>query len=823
MALSLAVNITPPDDAVTRMVLQGLVLAAAVAVLTLLGWPLLETAIRELLHFQLTIEALFLVSIAGAMAASLHSFITGSGPVYFEVVAVILVVYSFGRQIGARRRASATAAAQSWTRSLAKARTMDADGREKEIAVTEIQPGDLVEIRPGELCPIDGVIRSGAGFLAEAPVSGEPFAVVRRPGDLVLAGCASFDATLQIEATAAGTDRQVDHLLEAVEQAREAPASLTRQADRLGRIFLPLILSVAVLTFGYWSWAENWHIGLFNAMSVLLVACPCAIGLATPIVLWSALGRLAQRGLIVHGGDALERFAEVDCVIFDKTGTLTDEEFGLVDVSTQFSGVARSRFLGWLQAVEAHCRHPVARAFAGREVAGKDSIRAQVLSFNTVPGMGVEAEIKADNDSRHHLRIGRSEWLRSAERAETASLVAGLHAGSGHRIDVELDGRIAAIAMLSERLRDSVPETLASFRSLDIPAEVWTGDHAERAAAIGFPFALASLTPEDKRRKMMELKAAGHRPLFVGDGINDTGALTAAHVGIALASGTDLANSAAAATLHHGDLRVLPWAVDLARQSVANMQRTLWRAGLYNLAGVALAAVSVLHPIVAALLMVASSLLVVWSVGRTGCLADSCQPRRRALPSGARKASLGIAVLVHLFALAPQGWLWAHMLPAGPTTSIVLVAAFAAAGVALTWLWRRWHDIPHHLDMAFGMLTLGNLGMLVGWWFDLRFQPFPSCPACCANIAGSWGMWAGMFLAGNLAMALLGRRRYASSWQQWLGCNLGMGLGMLAGGSLVTATPTGHFVGMDLGMLLGMSIGHEILPTLWSGRRVAHA
>jgi magnesium-transporting ATPase (P-type) len=435
--------------------------------------------------------------------------------------------------------------------------------------------------------------------------------------------------------------------------------------------------------------------------------------------------------------------------------------------------------------------------------------------------MGVEAEIEAENRSKHQLRIGQPDWLRSAERPETASLLAELHARNCHRVDVELDGQIAAIAMLSEKLRDSVADTLRSFQTLDLPAEVWTGDNAERAAAVGFPSALASLTPEDKGRKISELKAAGHRPLFVGDGINDAGALASAHIGIALASGTDIANSAAAATLYHGDLRVLAWAVDLARQSVANMQRTLWRAGLYNLVGIALAAIGVLHPVIAALMMVASSLLVAWSASRTGCLPEQSQVRRRELPELGRKVSLGIAALIHLFALALQGWLWARMLPAGPTTSLILIAAFATAGIVLAWLWLRGRTIPHHLDMAFGMLTLGNLGMLLGWWLDLRFQPFPDCAACCGNLVGSWGMWGGMFLAGNLAMALLSRRLHPWLWPQWLGCNLGMGLGMLAGGSLITATPAGHFVGMDLGMLLGMAIGHEILPALWSVRRTA--
>src|SRR5262249_17867042 len=227
-------------------------------------------------------------------------------------------------------------------------------GRTRVVPVSEILPGDTIEVHPGETIAVDGVIRDGTGFMSEAPVSGEPFAVVRRPGDRVLAGVASYDATFRIEATTKGTERQVDRLLAAVEEARDRPLSLQAQADRLGRVFLPLVVLTALGTFGYWTFltAAGWEVGLFNAMSVLLVACPCVIGLATPIVIWSALGRLAERGLIVRSGDAVERLAEVDRVLFDKTGTLTDERFSLLDVVTTATGDERARLLGWVSQIE---------------------------------------------------------------------------------------------------------------------------------------------------------------------------------------------------------------------------------------------------------------------------------------------------------------------------------------------------------------------------------------------------------------------------------------------------------------------------------------
>jgi magnesium-transporting ATPase (P-type) len=427
----------------------------------------------------------------------------------------------------------------------------------------------------------------------------------------------------------------------------------------------------------------------------------------------------------------------------------------------------------------------------------------------------VESLIETGIGGQHKLRIGRPDWLNSAQKAETKQLLSQLHTKNGQRIDVELDGRPAAIAMLSERMRDTVPTTLADLQTMNLPMEVWTGDRPDRASALGFPVVRGSLTPPDKHRLISERKNDGRRPLFVGDGINDAGALASAHVGIALASGTDLANGAAAITLYHGDLRVIPWAIALARQSVTVMQRTLWRAGIYNLVGVALAALGVLHPVVAALLMVASSLLVAWSAGRTGTMPVVCSAHSAAKSRVSWRLArpVRIGAVIHVLALALQGWLWAKMLIAGPGAPVVVIGAFVAAGLALAYIWVRWVEMPHHVDMILGMLTLGNLGMLFGWWVDLRFQAFPEWRTCgCGNPINGLGMWAGMFVAANLAMWLLQRRPHSFSLLAWIGGNVGMAVGMAIGGNLVQGSAPGHFVGMTLGMLLGMALGHEFLP-----------
>jgi heavy metal translocating P-type ATPase len=733
------------------------------------------------------------------------------------VISVLLVVYSLGKIIGARTRESALASARSWTSSVRTCRLVD----ERVVDIATIVPGDRVEVRAGETIGVDGVIREGTGFVSEAPVNGEPFAVVKRPGDRVLAGSNSHDAVLRIEATAAGRARQIDKLIEAVEAARSRPTSLQAQADRLGRIFFPVIVAVAIVIFGIWTQIAGWQTGLFNAMSVLLVACPCALGLATPIVLWSALNRLAERGLIVHSGDAVERLAQVDCVIFDKTGTLTDEQFGIVDIATLAEGDERASLLRWLAAIEARSNHPIARPFAALTYRLAEATTPRIIAHRTIPGCGIEAEIQ-DRGSVHRLRVGRAGWLQSSNGHEANALLARLLAQHGHRIDFEVDGKMAGIALVSERLRDSALETVETLQNMGLSVKVLTGDAAERAIALGFADGEGDLLPDDKRQRVEQ---AG-RALMIGDGINDASALATAHVGIALASGADLANSAATASLHHGDLRTIPWAIELSRQAMQTVRRNLLRAATYNLIGIALAAFGVLHPIAAALLMVVSSLWVAWSSVRVGVDAAICPhdvPTNR-LPNSSFATPAAVRAIIHALAFAGQVICAALLVRLTPATLVTLAALVLISACIASYWWFRAQNVPHWLDMSFGMLTLGNLGMLLGWWADNGFARLHDA-GCCSCVeamrAGLFKPWmlVGMLVGANLAMFCLARRpafvapRCAIA--MYTGGNVGMILGMLAGGwsaagiemDSVSHAALLSYAGMTAGMIAGMPLG----------------
>ena len=811
MIFGLAINLEEQTPASVKWGVQCVILLGTVLVLALLGPPLFRTAITELRRGRLTIEALFLVTMSGAIAASLQSFITGRGPIYFEVVTVLLVVYSLGKAIGARSRAAALSSARLWAGSLETCRVIGPQGLQS-VEVISIRSGDFVEVRPGEAIAIDGVIREGTGFVSEAAVSGEPFPVVRRPGDAVLAGAIAHDAVFRIEATAPGTARQIDQLLTAVEQARFRPFSWQAQSERLARLFLPLILGTAVLTFLVWTLIAGWSVGLFNSMSVLLVACPCALGLATPIVLWSTLNRLAERGIVIHSGDAIERLAQIDCVVFDKTGTLTEDRFALLDVATFATGDERARILGWLSLVEEQSQHPIARPFADLPRHFASDIGPRVDAMNVVPGCGITACI----DGRT-MRVGRPEWIQSSQESELNAL---LLVHDGHRVAFELDGKLAALAIVTERLRESVPETLLDLKKLHLPVTVLSGDTTERTLALGLPNSQGDLRPEDKCRRLEEMKQAGAKPLMIGDGINDASALATARASIALASGTDLANSAADATLHHGDLRVIPWAIALSQEALRTVRRNLWRAAGYNVIGITLAAFGVLHPVAAALLMVMSSLLVAWSSVRVGVAAEIRHCPEPTTESLKDERMLWNKGLVHLFAFAGQIALTYILVPFSP----IVAAAMFVLALVFTWLWIRANSLSHSLDMAFGMLTLGNFGMLLGWWADNGFRALPQ--GCCCECAAAltegilrpW-MWIGMLAFANLAMMFLGRRSIPDvpghKFAMFTGGNMGMIAGMFAGGWLVAFAQIESitiafglsFFGMTIGMIAGMLLG----------------
>ncbi len=638
MVFSLGLNLTPAEG-LSRWVVHAVLIASSLAVLIFLGRDLLASAWTALRHRRVTIDLLFLLTLFGAFTASLVSTFTGVGAVFYEIVAILVVVHTIGRMLGARSRVAALNAVTGLRTDFARCRAVSPDGIEAELEVSALAPGDLVLVAPGGPVAVDGVIVEGRAYLRETALTGEWAPVARGPGDTVLAGSYSVDGYLRIRPTAG--PRRLDQLLEHVEQARIAPSRLQEQADRLMAWFLPVVIAVSMLTFAGWWWAGPWQQALFNAMAVLLVACPCALGLATPVAVWGGLARLASMGVIARTGDFLDGLARIDTICFDKTGTLSEERLqvaGWVYVTEDWRKQSE-----WLRAAvaaaECDSHHPVARALVD-DAAGLP--RVTVLSRDLVPGQGLIARVLTPDATETELRIGspslnsgqsnhygyfgQSSDGAQSEKDDFESNHNGYFVQkTGKQVGVSVGGEWVAVAGVGEVWRLGLEEAVAQLGELRLQLEVLTGDPVPPA---GLPVPVTGgLAPEDKVDRVQELKSQGRTVLFVGDGINDAAAMAESTASLAMGGGSELARASAMAVFTGTDLRFLPDAVRLSRAVVRSVHGNLRFAAAYNVAGMALAAAGVLHPVVAALLMVGSSLFVsVRSLHASGGLSGSGIP-----------------------------------------------------------------------------------------------------------------------------------------------------------------------------------------------------
>lgn len=596
MVFSLAVNLTPAQGVAYWLVHGGLG-ASAFAVLIFLGRDLVGQAWAAVRERRVTIDLLFLVTLAGALAGSLVSTLTGTGSIYYEVVAVLVVVHTLGKMLGARSRVSALRAVAETAERYDRALVLAADGRLESKEVATLSGGEKVVVPPGGVICVDGEILEGNSYVEEAAMTGEWRPVARGPGECVWAGTQALDGRLVIAVRAGGGGRRLDAVLAAVKAARLAPSRLQEQADRLIRWFLPVVVGVSVLTFSGWCGAGTWERALFNSMAVLLVACPCAMGLATPVAVWGGLAHLARFGMVARSGDFLDTLARVDTVCFDKTGTLSDA--ALVVEAWEFEADWQSEDRrAWLRsavaAAECGLAHPVARALSAEGAKGP----LPSLETRVTAGRGVEARW-VEQGIGHVLRVGEPDWVLAGSLCP---------AGAGKKIFVSVDGNYAAKVTLGERWRIGVVETFKQLRSMGIEVEVLTGD-AHPPEGLGVPVR-GGLSPAQKQARVEALGREGRTVLFVGDGLNDAAAMGAAAAALAVRSGSELARSAAMATCAGDDLRMLPEAFAVARGVVSGVRGNLRFAAGYNLAGMALAATGWLHPVAAALLMVGSSTAV---------------------------------------------------------------------------------------------------------------------------------------------------------------------------------------------------------------------
>lgn len=823
MIFGLAINLSPPTGR-ARVILHAVLALSAVIVFVLVGWPLLKKAWQSAVSGRVTFEQFFMIGILSAFGASLVCTLTGEGHVYYEVVAILLAIYTFGRILADQRREAALDAARALGREFERCDRILCDGSTETVRVEEITTGDRVRVPAGAGIPIDGEICEGVGYVVETPLTGEPFPVVKRVGDSVFAGSQTVDATMEVRATVSGKSRRLDHIFAKVRSAREHPAHVQREADRLVTWFMPVVLLVAAGTFVFWTTYAGWQVGLFNALAVILVACPCSMGLATPIGIWSALADLARRGVVASTSDLVEQLAKVDVVLFDKTGTLGEENLEIVDFVT-LDDHSRRQVLGEVAALESGSNHPVARAFRSESPIGN------VKELRLIPGVGVSGCVLKDGEEIR-IAVGNSALISEENRAEAAKLRANFLENAGaaaNEIAVLRNGSLVALARLQERLRESALPTLRELESGGVKVAILTGDRAEAAAAHGLPNVAAGLTPEQKADRVRALQVDGAKVLFVGDGVNDAPALAAADASLAIAGGSGLAGESAMGELAGGDLQAVAYAITRSRTAIRTLRHNLWFAAAYNIVAISLAAVGLLHPVAAALIMLVSSFTV---STRALQKEKALPPLKETKPVISNNTMPGmLPALLLCIGIAVQGPIIAYLGGFHGFAAIGFVLLFfLAAAVCFFWLRLRRFDQP--AEMALGMFSLGGVAMLVGWWADAGLAPVVRDGVClCGCIKSAMGlgivakanwMTGGMVLA-SLPALFINIDKIPQRWHRvmhWLagliGMLVGMELAMWLMAQLPTTLPQVHFFATYGAMAFGMLTGMFAACTAWS-------
>ena len=560
----------------------------------------------NLRHRSTTMDTLVTIGTLSAWGWSTVELLRGAdGHVYFETAGVIITLILLGKWVetAAKRRSGAA------IRALADLGAVTAelvDGRRVE--VDELVVGDRFIVRPGEKIPTDGVVVDGRAAIDASMVTGEPVPVETVAGDEVIGATIATDGSLVVEATRVGAETALSQIIRLVDEAQGSRASVQRLADRVAGIFVPTAIGVAVLTLLAWLvFGDSVDDAFTAAVAVLIIACPCALGLATPLGIMVGTGRGAELGIIIKGGEVLEDTREVETIVLDKTGTLTE---GAMTLDRVIVGEAADAGLTSDAArLEGLSEHPIARAVAGSSPSDDRAGGPQIESFHALTGRGVTGVV----DGRP-VTVGRRSLFDRVD-ADIAAEAEQAEAKGTTVVYAGRDGHAGAAFVVTDKLKATTADAVRSLQRSGLRTVLLTGDNASTAAAVardvGIDEVIAEVLPDEKAAVIERLRADGHRVAMVGDGINDAPALAAADLGIALGTGTDVAIEASDLTIVSGDLRAVRDAISLSRRTLATIKGNLFWAFAYNTAAIPLAALGVLNPMIAAAAMGVSSLFVV--------------------------------------------------------------------------------------------------------------------------------------------------------------------------------------------------------------------
>ncbi len=594
-----------PDELWTR-VLQGILVTPVV---TWGGWQFHRMAWKLARNLSANMDTLISLGALAAYGYSIWALVADL-PVFFEIAGVIITLITLGRALEARARGRASTAVHRLVELGAREARVVRNGVETSVPITEVVPGDLMVVLPGEKIPTDGVIESGESAIDESMLTGESLPVDRTVGDRVAGATVNQLGRITVRATAVGADTMLAGIVRMVEQAQGSKAPIQRLADRVSSVFVPVVILIAIGTTLIW-------LGLGNDVSesvragvaVLIIACPCALGLATPTAIMVGSGRGAELGILYKRAEVFEQARDIDTVLFDKTGTLTSGVMDLTDVLTDEDEAGFLRLVG---SVEAASGHPIGKAVAlgadERDISLVDPERVESVSGLGVIGSvdGIEVVVGKEKLAADRGLLIADRWLQDLEGLESAGKTAFL-AG--------WDGEVRGVIAVGDTVRESSGEAVRRLAAIGIQSRMVTGDNVRTAAWIagqtGIQQVHAEVMPGDKAHLVHDLQKNGESVAFVGDGINDAPALTQADLGLAVGTGTDVAVEAGDVILLNGDPRLVASAIDLAGSTYRVIRQNLFWAFGYNVAAIPLAAVGRLDPMIAAAAMAFSSLSVV--------------------------------------------------------------------------------------------------------------------------------------------------------------------------------------------------------------------
>jgi len=606
-------------------------LALITPVMFYTGWPIHRIGWLAVAHRSAEMNSLITLGTSAAYGYSLLVTITPAllptevRDVYFEAVGVIITLILFGRLLEARAKAGTGEAIRALLGLQARTARVMRDGAEAEISVDEVVVGDEIVIRPGEKIPVDATVLSGSSPVDESMITGEPIPVTKREGDTVIGATINTTGSLRVRAAKVGADTMLAQIIRMVQQAQASKAPIQRLADAISAYFVPAVIAIAIATFAIWFVAgpsQAFTLALVAAVAVLIIACPCALGLATPLSIMVATGKGAQSGILIRSAEALETAHKLDTIILDKTGTITAGKPALTDIHA-LDGFDERRLLALVAAAEKDSEHPLATAIVAA-AADRALALPPVTGFSSITGKGVRASV----DGREVL-VGTARLLTDVgiDTAVVQETSARFAAEGKTAILAAVDGHPAGVLAVADTIKpDSVP-ALAALHRMNLSTVMITGDNGRTAAAIarqvGIGRVLAEVLPEHKASEISRLQADGARVGMVGDGINDAPALAQADIGLAIGTGTDVAIEAADITLISGSLAGVATAIGLSRATMRNIRQNLFFALVYNTVGIPIAAGLLypffgirLSPIIAAAAMALSSLSVVTNANR---------------------------------------------------------------------------------------------------------------------------------------------------------------------------------------------------------------